>query len=122
MRASGRSAGRGGGALPWVKVEKSYALTSLEPAVGAPGRHLIQSLDLTEPVDYVDPQGDGDYYKAGARGYSFFNVQNSVISSSERSFVSGMNLATSRILTNAPAEKHQNVPSSPSLSCMSGNI
>jgi len=33
--------------------------------VGTMGRHLLQSLDLTEPVDYVDPQGGGDYYHAG---------------------------------------------------------
>jgi hypothetical protein len=30
------------------------------------GRHLNQSLDLAEPVDYVDPGGGGDYYTAGA--------------------------------------------------------
>ena len=34
--------------------------------VGRMGRHLLQSLDLTEPVDFVDPQGGGDYYTAGA--------------------------------------------------------
>ncbi len=34
--------------------------------VGNLGRHLLQSLDLTEPVDYVDPGGGGDYYTAGA--------------------------------------------------------
>jgi hypothetical protein len=33
--------------------------------VGRLGRHLLQSIDLTEPVDYVDPQGGGDYYAAG---------------------------------------------------------
>lgn len=33
--------------------------------VGNMGRHLIQSLDLAEPVDYVDPSGGGDYYTAG---------------------------------------------------------
>lgn len=33
--------------------------------VGTMGRHLIQSLDLAEPVDYVDPGGGGDYYAAG---------------------------------------------------------
>ncbi len=33
--------------------------------VGNLGRHLIQSLDLAEPVDYVDPGGAGDYYTAG---------------------------------------------------------
>ena len=34
--------------------------------VGRLGRHLLQSLDLAEPVDYVDPQGGGDYYHAGS--------------------------------------------------------
>ncbi len=29
---------------------------------GRLGRHLLQQLDLTEPVDYVDPNGGGDYY------------------------------------------------------------
>ncbi len=35
--------------------------------VGRLGRHLLQSLDLAEPVDFVDPQGAGDYYSAGAQ-------------------------------------------------------
>ena len=40
---------------------------TLETAyVGRLGRHLLQSQDLAEPVDYVDPQGGGDYYSAGA--------------------------------------------------------
>lgn len=34
--------------------------------VGRMGRHLLQELDLAEPVDYVDPAGGGDYYTAGA--------------------------------------------------------
>jgi len=33
--------------------------------VGTLGRHLMQSRDLAEPVDYVDPSGGGDYYAAG---------------------------------------------------------
>lgn len=33
--------------------------------VGRMGRHLLQSLDLSEPVDFVDPAGGGDYYTAG---------------------------------------------------------
>ena len=33
--------------------------------VGRLGRHLLQNLDLAEPVDYNDPQGGGDYYTAG---------------------------------------------------------
>ena len=35
--------------------------------VGRLGRHLLQSLDLAEPVDYVDPEGGGDYYAAGTQ-------------------------------------------------------
>lgn len=34
--------------------------------VGRLGRHLLQQQDLAEPVDYVDPHGGGDYYRAGA--------------------------------------------------------
>jgi hypothetical protein len=34
--------------------------------VGRQGNHLLQSLDLAEPVDYTDPMGGGDYYTAGA--------------------------------------------------------
>ena len=41
---------------------------TLETAyVGRLGRHLLQSVDLTEPVDFVDPQGGGDYYSAGTQ-------------------------------------------------------
>jgi len=32
---------------------------------GRLGRHLLQSLDLSEPTDFVDPNGGGDYYAAG---------------------------------------------------------
>jgi hypothetical protein len=35
--------------------------------VGRLGRHLVQSIDITQPVDYVDPQGGGDYYAAGTK-------------------------------------------------------
>ena len=35
--------------------------------VGTMGRHLIESNDLAEPVDYVDPQGGGDYFTAGSK-------------------------------------------------------
>jgi len=35
--------------------------------VGRLGRHLIQSLDIAEPVDYIDPSGGGDYYAAGTQ-------------------------------------------------------
>ncbi len=34
--------------------------------VGRLGRHLLQQLDLAEPVNYVDPQGGGDYFTAGS--------------------------------------------------------
>ncbi len=41
---------------------------TLETAyVGRLGRHLLQSLDLAEPVDYVDPSGGGDYYNAATQ-------------------------------------------------------
>jgi hypothetical protein len=41
---------------------------TLETAyVGRLGRHLLQSLDLAEPVNLVDPQGGGDYFTAGAK-------------------------------------------------------
>ncbi|HXC94711.1 MAG TPA: TonB-dependent receptor [Edaphobacter sp.] len=35
--------------------------------VGRLGKHLLQSLDLAEPVNFVDPQGGGDYFTAGAK-------------------------------------------------------
>ena len=35
--------------------------------VGRLGRHLLQQLDLAEPVDFVDPSGGGDYYSAGTQ-------------------------------------------------------
>jgi len=35
--------------------------------IGRLGRHLLQSLDLAEPVNFTDPQGAGDYYTAGAQ-------------------------------------------------------
>ena len=41
---------------------------TLETAyVGRLGRHLLQSLDLAEPVNFVDTQGGGDYFTAGAK-------------------------------------------------------
>ncbi len=41
---------------------------TLETAyVGRLGRHLLQSLDIAEPVNFVDPQGGGDYFTAGAQ-------------------------------------------------------
>ena len=35
--------------------------------VGTLGRHLLQALDLANPVDFVDTNGGGDYYHAGAQ-------------------------------------------------------
>ena len=35
--------------------------------VGRLGRHLMQQYDLAEPVDYNDPKGGGDYFKAGTQ-------------------------------------------------------
>lgn len=35
--------------------------------IGRLGRHLLQSQDLAEPVDFNDPQGGGDYYTAGSQ-------------------------------------------------------
>ena len=35
--------------------------------VGRLGRHLLQSLDIAEPVDFVDSNGGGDYYNAGSK-------------------------------------------------------
>ena len=35
--------------------------------VGRLGRHLLQSLDLAEPTDFVDPGGGGDYFTAGTQ-------------------------------------------------------
>jgi hypothetical protein len=37
-----------------------------EDYVGRLGRHLLEQLDLAEPVDLVDPKGGGDYFHAGA--------------------------------------------------------
>ena len=35
--------------------------------VGRLGRHLLQQLDLAEPVDFNDPKGGGDYFSAGTQ-------------------------------------------------------
>src|SRR6202044_2948565 len=35
--------------------------------VGRLGRHLLQQLDLAEPVNLVDSQGGGDYFHAAAQ-------------------------------------------------------
>jgi hypothetical protein len=38
-----------------------------ETYVGRLGRHLLEQLDLAEPVDLVDKQGGGDYFGAAAK-------------------------------------------------------
>jgi hypothetical protein len=38
-----------------------------EAYVGRLGRHLLQQLDIAEPVNFVDPQGAGDYFTAAAK-------------------------------------------------------
>jgi len=38
-----------------------------EAYVGRLGRHLLQQLDLAEPVNFNDPQGGGTYFAAGAQ-------------------------------------------------------
>jgi hypothetical protein len=48
-----------------VQHEFAHGWTLETDYVGTIGRHLLQSLDLSEPVDYVDPNGGGDYYSAG---------------------------------------------------------
>jgi hypothetical protein len=35
--------------------------------IGRLGQHLLQQLDLAEPVNYVDPAGGGDYYGAATK-------------------------------------------------------
>jgi hypothetical protein len=35
--------------------------------VGRMGRHLLEQLDLSEPVDFVDANGGGDYFTAGSQ-------------------------------------------------------
>jgi hypothetical protein len=41
---------------------------TLEAAyIGRLGHHLLQSLDLAEPTDFLDPSGGGDYYVAGTQ-------------------------------------------------------
>jgi hypothetical protein len=35
--------------------------------VGRLGRHLLEQLDLAEPVDYTDPKGGGDYFSAARK-------------------------------------------------------
>jgi Carboxypeptidase regulatory-like domain len=44
--------------------------------VGRLGRHLLQQNDLAEAVNYVDPQGGGDYYTAGSQLSHLVDVNN----------------------------------------------
>lgn len=50
-----------------VQREISHGWTTEGAYVGRLGRHLLQQLDIAEPVDYVDPAGGGDYYAAGSQ-------------------------------------------------------
>jgi hypothetical protein len=50
-----------------VQRELGHGFTFEMAYMGRLGRHLLQQLDLAEPVDYVDPAGGGDYYAAGTR-------------------------------------------------------
>jgi hypothetical protein len=52
-----------------IQHEFPAGFTFEEAYVGRLGRHLIQQLDLAEPVDYADPQGSGDYF-SNARSLS----------------------------------------------------
>lgn len=48
-----------------VQQEMGAGFTFELAYVGRLGKHLLENLDIAEPVDYVDPQGGGDYYAAG---------------------------------------------------------
>jgi hypothetical protein len=50
-----------------VQRELPGGLTLEVAYVGRLGRHLLQQLDLAEPVDFVDSNGGGDYFHAGAQ-------------------------------------------------------
>jgi hypothetical protein len=46
-----------------LSVQREFAGFTVEGTyTGRLGRHLLEQLDLAEPVDYVDPGGGGDYY------------------------------------------------------------
>jgi len=47
-----------------VQTELGKGFTLEEAYVGRFGRHLLQQLDLAEPVNFNDPQGGGDYFTA----------------------------------------------------------
>ncbi|MGB7171265.1 MAG: carboxypeptidase-like regulatory domain-containing protein [Acidobacteriaceae bacterium] len=48
-----------------VQRELPHAFSVEADYVGTFGRHLLQQLDLAEPLDLVDPQSGMDYFKAG---------------------------------------------------------
>jgi len=48
-----------------IQHEMGAGFTLETDYVGTIGRHLLQSRDLAEPVDYIDPNGAGDYYAGG---------------------------------------------------------
>ena len=50
-----------------VERELGKGLTLEVAWVGTMGRHLLQSLDLAEPVNYKDPSGGGSYFAAAAQ-------------------------------------------------------
>ncbi len=45
-----------------IQREVRGGLTLEVAYVGRLGRHLLQAIDLAEPVNYADPQGGGDYF------------------------------------------------------------
>ena len=50
-----------------IQRELRGGLTLEVAYVGRLGRHLLQSIDLAEPVDYTDPLGGGDYFTNAAK-------------------------------------------------------
>ncbi|MGC2637369.1 MAG: carboxypeptidase-like regulatory domain-containing protein [Acidobacteriaceae bacterium] len=49
-----------------VQHEMQHGFSIEADYVGTFGRHLLQQLDLAEPLDLVDPKSGMDYFKAGA--------------------------------------------------------
>jgi hypothetical protein len=50
-----------------IQREVRGGLTVEVAYVGRLGRHLLQALDLAEPVNFVDPQGGGDYFSNASK-------------------------------------------------------
>jgi hypothetical protein len=50
-----------------IQRELRGGLTLEVAYVGRLGRHLLQAIDLAEPVNYADPLGGGDYFTNGAK-------------------------------------------------------